>query len=89
MAWDYGRIGTYLGGGAVGVKGIAEKADLAEHVDEHSEHKINLLQFPVSIADVDVTMSDVITIVGTLVVVVRLVWDIYRESRPVSERKER
>ena len=80
MSWDSGRTVAYLGGSAVSLSGMAEKAKAAPPVQTVTEQSISLLQFPISIAQVNVTVGDIATLVGAGVVVVRLVWDIYKEA---------
>jgi hypothetical protein len=82
MTIDSGRAVAYLGGSAVSVSGVAGKASATtEPVAEAAEKSISLLQFPIAISDVTVTVGDMTTLVGAGVVVVRLVWDIYRERK--------
>lgn len=90
MSWDSGRAVAYLGGGAVSLSGVAGKAKAAaQPVNEHvSEQGITLLQFPVSIAQVDVTVGDMTTLLGAAVVVVRLAWDIYKEVKKLKSGRD-
>lgn len=85
MSWDSGRAVAYLGGSAVSLSGVADKAKAAtQPVKDAADQTISLLQFPVSLAQVDVTVGDMTTLLGAVVVVVRLAWDIYKEVKKLK-----
>lgn len=83
--WDSGRLIAYLGGSSVGVGSVAQKAQAADITK--AADTISLLNYPLPIPHIDITLADVTTIGGFLIVLSRFVWDI-RRSRRVQQQQE-
>lgn len=81
MSLDKGQVVVY--GGGVGVSGSAYSQ--SAKVPQELTESISLLQMPVTISSVDVTLGDIVTLGGFAIIVARFVWDVRRSRRAKRE----
>ncbi|MCF1458016.1 MAG: hypothetical protein LPH21_10840 [Shewanella sp.] len=77
-----GRLTAYLGGGAVGISAQAQKA-----AAQTAENTVTLLQYPIPVPNLEITVGDITTVGGFLIVAARFVVDM-RKDREQRRDKE-
>ena len=77
--WDSGRIMAYFGGSGVGLGSAAQKTQAANLTNP--QDTVSLLNYPIPLPQIEITLADIITVGGFLVVLSRFIWDIRRDRR--------
>jgi hypothetical protein len=67
------RWTVYATSAGVSIKGVAEKG--SESMARQTEATVSLLQFPVALAQIEITVSDVTTVVAFGFLCWRFYWD--------------
>ncbi len=87
MGLDVGRVTAYFGGSGVSLISLSVKAEASAASIPlitgaiPSPKSLSLLQVPIPLPLVEVTLGDVTALGGFLVVVGRFAWDVYRDRR--------
>ena len=77
--WDTGRLVAYFGGSAVGVSSATQKVKATGLAD--TPETVTLLNYPIPLPHIEITVADITTVGGFLIVIARFVWDIRRDGR--------
>lgn len=82
--WDTGRLVAYFGGSAVGVSSATQKVKASELTEADT---VTLLNYPIPLPHIEITVADITTVGGFLIVLARFVLDVSRERRAKRQRE--
>lgn len=83
--WDTGRVVAYVGGTGVGLSSLSEKVQAAT---SGVAEPVSLLQYPVQLPHIQITVADITTVGGFLVVLARFGWDIWKDIRNKRQKSK-
>ncbi|WP_163219911.1 hypothetical protein [Citrobacter freundii] len=83
--WDTGRVIAYVGGTGVGLSSLSEKVQAAT---SDVAGTVSLLQYPVQLPHIQITVADITTVGGFLVVLARFGWDIWKDIRNKRQKSK-
>lgn len=83
--WDTGRLVAYFGGSAVGVSSATQKVKASGLTE--APDTVTLLNYPIPLPHIEITVADITTVGGFLIVLARFVLDVSRERRAKRQRE--